>query len=166
MENASALLFQTFLSSHSKQALTPKIVTLMLPCHLIEFNVFLQQIIDKDACTIFIETMKLFCAGTTIVLFPVTLFLQALLNPVCSPQCFCQDIFGPFFPFSSSSSLLSPPILFTSFLLSLASTRQCVLESYFTKARDQPLDSLRFQELPHRQFNTKMILRITFYLIM
>ena len=98
-------------------------------------------------------------------LFPLTLSLQALLNPVLSPQCCCQDIFGPFFPFSSSSSLFSPPILFTFFLLSLASTLQCVLESYFTKARDHPLDSSRFQELPHRQFNTKRILRITFYLI-
>ena len=51
---------QTFLSSNSKQALTPKIVTLTLSCHLIAFKVFLQQIIDKDACAIFIETMKTF----------------------------------------------------------------------------------------------------------
>ena len=60
VENASALLFQTFLSSNSKQALTPKIVTLILSCHLNEFKVCLQQIIDKDACAIFIETMKTF----------------------------------------------------------------------------------------------------------
>ena len=58
VENASALLFKPFLSSNSKQALTPKIVTLTLSCHLIEFKVFLQQIIDEDACAIFIETMK------------------------------------------------------------------------------------------------------------
>ena len=167
VENVAALLFQTFLSSNSKKALTPKIVTLTLSCHLIEFKVFLQQIIDEDACAIFIETMKTFQFSV-----PETPLYSFLL-----PCCFCRRSSIQFALHnavvkiflvlsSSSSSLFSPPILFTSFLLSLASTLQCVLESYFTKARDQPLDSLHFQKLPHRQFNTKMTLRIKFYLIM
>ena len=42
--------FRTFLSSHSKQALTPKIVTLI--CLVSELKVFLQETIDKDACAI------------------------------------------------------------------------------------------------------------------
>ena len=48
--------FRTFLSSHSKQALTPKTVTLI--CLVIELKVFLQEIIDKNACAILIVTMK------------------------------------------------------------------------------------------------------------
>ena len=48
--------FRTFLSSHSKQGLTPKIVTLI--CLVIELKVFLQEIIGKDACAILIVTME------------------------------------------------------------------------------------------------------------
>ena len=48
--------FRTFLSSHSKQGLTPKIVTLI--CLVIELKVFLQEIIGKDACAILIVTIE------------------------------------------------------------------------------------------------------------
>ena len=118
--------FRTFLSSHSKQALTPKIVTLI--CLVSELKVFLQEIIDKDACAFLTATMKslfnFLCPNHHCTL---SSYLVSCLNPVSFPQRCSQDTCGPLFPCSSSSFLFSPAIFFTSFHPSLACPLQFVL---------------------------------------
>ena len=113
--------FRTFLSSHSKQALTPKIVTLI--CLGTELKVFLQEIIGKDACAILIVTMEsLFYAGTTTVLFPLTLSQSSFLSTTLFSRYLWSSL--PLFLFLL---FFSPAIFFTSFLPSLACPLQFVL---------------------------------------
>ena len=91
--------FRTFLSSHSKQALAPKIVTLI--CLGTELKVFLQEIIGKDACAILIVTMEsLFYAGTTIVLFPLTLSLVSIQFPFHNAVLKILVVLSSLVPFS------------------------------------------------------------------
>ena len=110
------------LVSNSKQALTPKTQSLI-------FLVIVTNYWWRRLCHLHrnYENFSIFCVGNTIVLFPLTLFLHALLNSVCSPQRCSQDTCGPLFPCSSSSFLFSPAIFFTSFLPSLACPLQFVL---------------------------------------